>query len=138
MASIYKDIPIDAPADHVWDALRDFGAVHTRLAPGFVTDTKLDGDARIVTFSNGSVARETLVDCNDGRRRLVYAIKSERLTQHSASAQVFTEADGRCRVLWITDVLPNEVAPYIDAQMDQGAAAMQQALAQSAKAKSAA
>ena len=138
MASIYKDIPIDAPADLVWDALRDFGAVHTRLAPGFVTGTRLDGDARIVTFANGSVAREMLVDCNDSRQRLVYAIKNERLTQHSASAQVFAEADGRCRVLWITDVLPNEVAPYIDAQMDQGAAAMQAALARSAKAKSAA
>ncbi|MCC8939463.1 hypothetical protein CI1B_50490 [Bradyrhizobium ivorense] len=138
MASIYKDIPIDAPADQVWDALRDFGAVHTRLAPGFVTDSKLDGDARIVTFANGSVARETLVDCNDSRRRLVYAIKSERLTQHSASAQVFAEGDGRCRMVWITDVLPNEIASYIDAQMDLGAAAMQKALAQSAKAKSAA
>ncbi|QPF84527.1 SRPBCC family protein [Bradyrhizobium genosp. L] len=138
MASITKDIPIDAPADHVWDALRDFGAVHTRLAPGFVTDTKLDGDARIVTFANGTVARETLVDCDDRRRRLVYAIRSERLQQHSASAQVFPETDGSCRVLWITDVLPHEVAPYIDTQMELGAAAMQAALAQSARDKHAA
>jgi len=128
MASIYKDIIIDAHPDDVWDALRDFGAVHTRLAPGFVTDTKLDGDARIVTFANGSVARETLVDCDDKRRRLVYAIASERLKQHSASAQVFAEGDGRTRFVWITDVLPNEIAPYIDAQMDQGAIAMQKTL----------
>jgi hypothetical protein len=133
MASIHKDIIIDAHPDDVWDALRDFGAVHTRLAPGFVLDTKLDGDARIVTFANGSVARETLVDCDDKRRRLVYAIASERLKQHSASAQVFAESDGRTRFVWITDVLPNEIAPYIDAQMDQGALAMQKALAQSAK-----
>jgi len=132
MASIYKDIIIDAHPDEVWDALRDFGAVHTRLAPGFVTDTKLDGDARIVTFANGSVARETLVDCDDKRRRLVYAIASERLKQHSASAQVFAEADGRTRLLWITDVLPNEMAPYIDAQMDQGALAIQKALGRNA------
>ncbi|HEX7920516.1 MAG TPA: SRPBCC family protein, partial [Bradyrhizobium sp.] len=76
MASIHKDIPIDAPADHVWDALRDFGALHTRLVPGFVTDTKLDGDVRTVSFANGTVARETLVDCDDTRRRLVYAITS--------------------------------------------------------------
>ena len=115
MASIYKEIIIDAHPDDVWDALRDFGAVHTRLAPGFVLDTKLDGDARIVTFANGSVARETLVDCDDTRRRLVYAIASERLKQHSASAQVFAESDGRTRFVWITDVLPNEIAPYIDA-----------------------
>ena len=132
MASIQKDIIIDANPSDVWDALRDFGALHTRLVPGFVTDTKLDGDARIVTFSNGTVAREVLVDCDDTRQRLVYAIKSENLTQHSASAQVFTEADGRSRLVWIVDVLPNEVAPYMNAQMDLGAAAMQKALARGA------
>ncbi|MBR0752917.1 SRPBCC family protein [Bradyrhizobium jicamae] len=138
MASIHKSIPIDAPADHVWDALRDFGALHTRLVPSFVTDTRLDGDVRIVTFGNGTVARETLVDCDDARQRLVYAITSERLKQHSASVQVFAEGDNRCRVAWIADVLPNEIAPYMDAQMDLGAAAMQTTLATSAKAKTAA
>jgi hypothetical protein len=132
MASIHKDIIIDAHPDDVWDALRDFGAVHTKLAPGFVLDARLDGDARIVTFANGSVARETLVDCDDTRRRLVYATASERLKQHSASAQMFAEGDGRTRFVWITDVLPNEIAPYIDAQMDQGALAIQKALAHSA------
>ena len=132
MASIYKDIFIDAAPEHVWDALRDFGALHTRLAPGFVTDTRLDGDARIVTFANGTVAREILVGCDDNRRRLAYAIVSERLKQHSASAQVFDEGNGRSRVVWIADVLPNEVAPYMDAQMELGAQAMQEALGQKA------
>ncbi len=125
MAAIQKDFIIDADPADVWDALRDFGALHTRLVPGFVTDTKLDGDARIVTFANGSVAREVLVDSDDNRRRLVYAIKSEKLTQHSASAQVFAESDGRARFVWIADMLPNEVAPYMDSQMDLGAAAIQ-------------
>ena len=138
MASIHKEIIIDANPADVWDALRDFGALHTRLVPGFVTDTKLDGDVRIVTFGNGTVARETLVDRDDARQRLVYAISSERLKQHSASVQVFAEGDNRCRVVWIADVLPNEIAPYMDAQMDLGAAAMQAALAKSAKAKAAA
>jgi Polyketide cyclase / dehydrase and lipid transport len=132
MASIHKDIIIDANPADVWDALRDFGALHTRLVPGFVLDTRLDGDARIVTFSNGTIAREVLVDCDDKRQRLVYAIKSERLTQHSASVQVFAESDGRCRLVWIVDVRPNEVAPYMDAQMDQGAIAMQKALGRGA------
>src|SRR5687767_9765399 len=65
MASLHKDIPLDAHPDEVWSAVRDFGALHTRLVPGFVTDTQLDGDARIVTFANGSVAREQLVDCDE-------------------------------------------------------------------------
>jgi uncharacterized protein YndB with AHSA1/START domain len=132
MASIQKEIIIDASPDDVWDALRDFGALHTRLAPGFVTDTKLDGEARIVTFANGMEAREILVDCDDAKRRLVYAIVSERIKQHSASAQVFAESDGRTRFVWISDVLPNEIAPYMDAQMDQGIKAMQKALGRSA------
>ena len=132
MASLRKEIPLAASSAAVWDAVRDIGALHTRLVPGFVTDTRLDGDARIVTFANGTVAREVLVDSDDNKRRLVYAIKSDRLTQHSASAQVFAESDGRSRLVWIVDVLPNEVAPYMDAQMDQGAAAMQKALARSA------
>src|ERR1700730_6630684 len=104
MTSIHKDIPIDAHPDHVWDAVRDFGAVHTRLAPGFVTDARLDGDARIVTFANGTVAREQLVDCDDALRRLVYAVVEGRVTAHSASVQVFADGDNRSKVLWITDV----------------------------------
>ncbi|MEH2472987.1 carbon monoxide dehydrogenase subunit G [Nitrobacteraceae bacterium AZCC 2161] len=132
MASIHKDILIDAPADKVWDAIADFGALHTRLVPGFVTDTQLDGDARIVTFSNGSSAREILVDCDQARKRLVYAIVSERVKQHSASVQVLADGATRSRVIWIADVLPHEIAPYMDAQMDLGALAMQKALARTA------
>jgi polyketide cyclase/dehydrase/lipid transport protein len=128
MASIHKDIPINAPAHEVWDAVRDFGAVHTRLARGFVLDSKLDGEARIVTFSNGTVAHELLVDCDDARRRLVYAVISERLKQHSASVQIVADGDLRCRMIWIVDLLPNEIAPYISSQMDLGATAMQKAL----------
>src|SRR5438105_9884911 len=128
MASIHKDIIIDANPADVWDAVRDFGAVHTRLVPGFVLDSRLDGDARIVTFANGTVARELLVDCDDTRRRLVYAVISERMKQHSASVQVVADGEGCCRLIWIVDVLPHEIAPYIDGQMDQAAAAMQKAL----------
>ena len=132
MASIHKDIPIDAHPDEVWAAVRDFGAVHRRLAPGFVLDARLDGDARIVTFANGTVARELLVDCDDARRRLVYAVISERVKQHSASVQVATDGDKGSRLIWTVDVLPNEIAPYIDAQMNQAALAMQQALRRAA------
>jgi carbon monoxide dehydrogenase subunit G len=128
MASIHKDIPIDAQPADVWAAVRDFGAVHQRLAPGFVIDARLDGDARIVTFANGNVAREQLVDCDEARRRLVYAIANERVSHYSASVQVVADGEAGTRLIWIVDVLPHEIAPYIDAQMDQAALAMQKAL----------
>ena len=133
MASVHKDIIIDANPDDVWAAVRDFGAVHQRLVPGFVLDARLDGDSRIVTFANGTSARELLVDNDDSRRRLVYAVISERVKQHSASVQVIADGDARTRLVWTVDVLPHEIAPYMNAQMDQAALAMQKALARSAK-----
>jgi Polyketide cyclase / dehydrase and lipid transport len=132
MASIHKDISIDARPEEVWDAVADFGALHCRLVPGFVLDTRLDGDARIVTFANGMVARELLVDCDHARRRLVYAVISERVKHYSASVQVFADGEARSRLVWIVDLLPHEMAQYVDGQMDQAALAMKQALGRDA------
>ena len=127
MASIHKEIIIEADPADVWDALRDFGALHTRLVPGFVSDTRLDGDARIVTFANGSVAREILVDCDDARQRLVYAINNERLKHYSASVQVIAEGEASCRLVWIIDMLPNELAPYVQGQTREAVPALHRA-----------
>jgi carbon monoxide dehydrogenase subunit G len=127
MASIRREILIDAAPEDVWDALRDVGALHTRLVPGFVVDTRMDGDARIVTFGNGMVARELIVTIDDAERRLVWAATGGVLTHHNASAQVFAEAN-RTRLVWIADLKPDAAAPTIRAMIDQGASAMQRAL----------
>ncbi|CAM5350060.1 SRPBCC family protein [Streptomyces griseus] len=128
MASIQKEFAIASSAHDVWDAVRDFGAVHTRLAPGFVTDAVMDGNSRLVTFSNGTSAGAILVDCDDAKRRLVYAIVSERIRQHSASVQIYEDGDRRSKFVWTVDVLPNEIAPYISGQMDLSIAAMKKRL----------
>lgn len=129
MASIHKEFTLAASAAEVWDALRDFGALHTRLAPGFVVDTRLDGDSRIVTFANGVVVRELLVDCDEQNRRLAYAIPpNDRLMHYSASTQVLETDGAGCRVQWIVDLLPHAMAPAIAAQMDLGIRAMKNAL----------
>ncbi len=128
MASIRREFQVDAPAGQVWDAFQDVGAVHTRLAPGFVTGCRREGEDRIVTFANGLVAREVIVDVDEAARRVAYSARSERLAHHHASFQVF--ADGvACRVVWIADLLPHAAAPAIAAMMDQGVAAMRKALA---------
>jgi len=127
MTSIHSDIPLPVPARDVWGAVRDFGALHERLVPGFVTACTLDGDARIVTFANGSVAREVLIDSDDARQRLVYAINNERLRHYSASVQVISEGEARCRLVWIIDMLPNELAPYVQGQTWEAVAAIHRA-----------
>lgn len=116
-----------------WDALRDYGAVHQRVAPGFVIDARLDGNDRIVTFVGGAVARERLITLDDDRRRLVYSVVDSPLgpTHHQSSVEVLDPEEGSagCRVVWTTDVLPETLAPVIDGMMDQGAIAIARALA---------
>jgi Polyketide cyclase / dehydrase and lipid transport len=130
MASITKQVSIDTPPDEVWEAVRDFGAVHERLAPGFVVDTRLEDGARVVTFFNDAVAREVLVGVDDDARRLVYSVVESPLqsTHDNSSAQVLGAADGGSRFVWIKDVLPDELAPRIDELMEQGIGVVKQTL----------
>jgi carbon monoxide dehydrogenase subunit G len=129
MASITREVRIAASPEAVWDALRDLGALHTRLAPGFVHDTRLEDGARTVTFANGVVAKELIVDVDEEARRLVWSAVGGRLTHHNASAQVFADGD-HTRFVWIADLLPDEMAPAIATMIEHGLAAIQRALEQ--------
>jgi hypothetical protein len=127
MASIHRELEINAPAADVWDAVRDVGAVHTRLARQFVINTQLDGDSRLVTFANGEVVRERIVTLDDHARRLVYAVVDWRTTHHNASFQVVS-GDTGCRLVWITDLLPDSLASLVTGFVEQGCIAIEQTL----------
>jgi len=127
MASIRKEMTLAARPENVWAAVRDVGAIHTRLAKGFVADVKMDGDARIVTFASGMVLREWIIDVDDDARRLVWAAVEGRLTHHNGSIQVFPDGD-TCSLVWQADFLPNELKSPIDALMQQGMDAMKATL----------
>jgi len=128
MASVHREIRIERAPAAVWDALADVGALHTRLAPGFVADCRLEPGARIVTFANGVVARELIVDVDAGRRRVAWSVVGGRLSHHNASAQVYDGGDGASRFVWIADFLPDEHAPAIAAMIDAGMAAIKRHL----------
>lgn len=128
MASIYKEISLNASPEKVWDVVRDVGAVHTRFAPGFVTDTVIDKPGeRVVSFANGFVAREVIVDIDEARRRLAYSVRSERIAHHNASFQVIPDGAGS-RLVWIADVLPAEAAVTVGAMMEDGIGSAKRAL----------
>jgi hypothetical protein len=128
MASIRKEIPLNVGADRVWDVLRDVGAVHRRLAPDFVVDTRLEGESRVVTFANGMVARELIVDIDDNARRIAYAVVEGGPKHHHASMQVLADGQDRSRLVWITDVFPNDMAQMIGSMVEQGTAVMKRTL----------
>jgi len=128
MATIRKETAIASTAASVWDAIRDVGEIHRRLVRGFVVDCKLEGDSRVVTFANGMVVREIIVSVDDETRRHAWSARGEPLTHHNASIQVFAAGNEKCRVVWIADLMPNEIAGTVGEMMEQGLAAMKRTL----------
>ena len=128
MATIRKDISLNAPPANVWDVIRDVGAIHTRLAPGFVVDTRLEEGARVVTFANGHIARELIVTVDEDAKRLVYSVVGGTATHHNASFQVVPAVDGQTSLVWITDVLPDKAAAPLSAMIDAGSTVIQRTL----------
>ena len=84
------------------------------------TDTRIDGRDRIVTFFNGAVARERLVDLDEDGRRLVWSIVEGPYTHHNASAQVFAAGAGGTLFVWIADLLPDEADGRTSEMMERG------------------
>jgi hypothetical protein len=128
MATLRTEVKTRAPAHEVWSAMRDVGALHTRLAPGFVIDTKLEHGARIVTFANGMVIREPIVTLDDEARRLVWTAEGGRARHYNAAIEVTERGDGATSVVWTVDFLPDEIGAYIRQAMEAGAVAMQRTL----------
>ncbi len=122
MASIHREVLIDDAPEHIWAVVRDVGEVHNRLAPGFVTDTRVEGDTRTVTFADGTVVRELIVDVDDDARRIAYAVVGGSLEpeHHHASMQVFGHTANSSRFVWITDVTPDQLGEPIAEMVDQG------------------
>ncbi|KDN86528.1 SRPBCC family protein [Kitasatospora cheerisanensis] len=131
MATIHRETLIDTAPDSAWAAIRDWGSVHRRLAPGFVTDTRVDGDVRVVTFEDGTVVHELVVSLDDETRRIAYTLVggSFSTVHHHASMQVFAEPDGRARFAWTTDVRPADLAGPIAAMVDRGIEVIRRTLA---------
>ena len=128
MATIRSELTTPAPVDEVWAAIRDIGAPHTRLVPGFVVDTRLEPGARIVTFVNGVTLREPIVTLDDEARRLVWTAEGGRARHYNAALEVASLPGGATSVVWTADFLPDELSDYFSRAIAAGMAAMQRAL----------
>jgi polyketide cyclase/dehydrase/lipid transport protein len=136
MSSVAVEISTEASPAAVWDAIRDIGALHTRLVPGFVVATELVAGGRRVTFGSGKVVVEPIVSLNDDLRRLVWTTQGNSLglAHYNGAVQVYPREIGGSRVVWTVDVLPDEAAVPIGAMMREGAIAMNTALTRLTKA----
>lgn len=131
MATIRKEIVIEANAEQVWDAVNDIGAVHQRFVPGYTLDTQLDGDYRILFFPHGGKIRERIVSIDNEAYRLAYAViegSKPPLIHHHASFQVFTAKYNESILVWITDFLPKHTEPELRIRIDRAAHVIKQTI----------
>jgi len=130
MATVGVEATIDVPAQHVWEAIADVGAVHQRLLPGRVAATRIDGDIRILTMPDGSQVQELILAIDHDLRRMAYAVTDGQrllLTYHQVAFQVF-DRGAQSRLVWLTDVLPHALAAAVRARVERGIVEMKETL----------
>ncbi|WP_410657536.1 SRPBCC family protein [Amycolatopsis sp. lyj-112] len=120
MASITQEILIESSAEKVWEVLGDFDTGPSRMAPGFVVDTRIEADCRVVTFADGTVVRERRVTVDHDSRRIVYSVVGGNVEHDNAVMQVVADGAERCRLVWTRDVLPDDLAAPMTTAMTQG------------------
>ncbi|MFC6139982.1 SRPBCC family protein [Paraburkholderia silvatlantica] len=126
MATVYRDIPLEAAAQEVWAALRDPANVD-RVFAGVLTAARMENDVRWVTFADGTVIEERVIGVDDTHMRLAYTVGGGRFEHHHATLQVMpdsTDSPQRCRVVWISDFKPDERIQMVEPLTDAGCAAL--------------
>lgn len=123
MASIRTEFVIEADAAGVWKTIGDWENGPADMAPGLVVSSRAEGPVRVVTFTDGQIARERLVTRDDDARRIVYSVIGDtvRPDHDNAVMHVIADGEGRCRFVWSRDVLPDELAqPLLVAMREAG------------------
>ena len=134
MASVVREIVIDAPPARVWAVVGDFAGGPVQMSPGTLLACRLDGpDVRALTFANGDVVRERLIARDESTRRIVYGWLADEVVHDNTSMQVLADGDERSRLVWIHDTLPDQLCAWLAPTMDRLAPIIQQALAGTAQ-----
>ncbi len=119
MASIHREIQVRRSREDVWDAVRDVGAIHKRLVPGFVVDCRLEGDSRHLTFGNGMQIREIIIDVDD-QRSDIRGPRRGRRSRTTTPRFRCSRRNDTCRLVWIADVMPHAIADTVAEMIQQG------------------
>ncbi len=72
--------------------------------------------------------REIIVDVDDQTCRHSWSARGEPFTHHNASLQVFANDENTCRLVWIADLMPNEIAGAIAEMIEKGLSTMKATL----------
>ncbi|MFC1713350.1 SRPBCC family protein [Candidatus Poribacteria bacterium] len=110
MASISKDITINAPLDAVWKVARAFESIH-EWHPAIESLKMVEGEEeprRILTLGNGALADERLVELDDDKHIHTYIILDSPIPLTDYRATINVQSEGtQSRVNWSATYKPN-------------------------------
>lgn len=115
MASIRREIRIDAPVGDVWPLVGDPGRIH-HWFPGIVDCTVEDTDdgiVRTVTLGSGIMLEEHVVTNDPIAHRFQYRIAGGVFKEHLGTVDVIGLDDTTCMAVYSTDALPDVMALVI-------------------------
>ncbi len=117
MSTIRKTIDVDAAPDAVWEKIADVSAISKLI--GFLADSKLDGDVRVCTLSEGGTLEEQIISVDPALRRVAYSITKSPLNMsfHVAAMELEPRNDGT-RVTWTVDLKPDEAAEHMEPMLE--------------------
>lgn len=115
MATIRRELRIEAPAERVWPFVGDPGRIHEWF-PGII-DCRVehDGDTTIrhVTLATGLTLAEEVVTVDPLLRRFQYRITGGLFREHLGTVDVIDLGDGTCLGVYSTDARPDVMALVI-------------------------
>jgi len=130
MAKVIKEVHIEANPDTVWKVVGNIGAV-AAWSPMLSTATVHD-NMRICTLGEnspapGSTLKEEILARHEERRRYDYTVSEAPfpIESHHASFQVEPDGTGS-KVVWTTDVTPDELASTWEPIFEQQLQALKQ------------
>ena len=111
MATLRREIRIDAPADEVWKVVGK-PEILCLWFPG-ITASTVDGNTRTITTGTGIPMPEEIITNDSLQRRFQYRITASLFRQHLATVDVLDLGDGTCMVVYSTDAEPAVMALVI-------------------------
>lgn len=116
MATIRRELRIDAPPSEVWPLIGDPGSIH-RWFPGIVA-ARLDQDehgatVRHVSLASGLELAEVVVTNDPILRRFQYRITGGVFREHLGTVDVIDLGDGSSLAVYSTDASPDVMALVI-------------------------
>lgn len=123
MATLRREEIVNVSAEKAWAMLRNVGMPQV-LFSGVLVDGVIERDIRTVTFANGMIVRERIIDIDETNRRVAYTVLDDLFEHHSACMEIFPAGEERCRFVWVSDFLPNERMELVKPLVEQGSRAL--------------